>query len=258
MSDWNPELYLQFSKERGKPIIDLINSLEEFNPQKIADIGCGPGNSTQKLIDNWPESDVVGFDSSPKMIEKAKNDVKDASFEIRKIVSGEPFGSFDLVFSNAAIQWIPDHEGLFESFYRSLNIKGRVAIQLPMFYDMPLGIIIKNVAESPRWNSKLREVVNSKYMHKYTRYYNILSNTGFKNINMWQTTYYHVFPSHDTIYEMISGTGLRPYLDKLNKEELEDFIKLVKEEIESNYMEQDNGNVILPFIRLFLTGERVE
>lgn len=256
MSDWNPSLYLQFSKERTKPVEDLINNLDGFQPQFIADVGCGPGNSTKKLINKWPKSDITGFDSSKNMIERATAEISGADFKLKMIEPGESLGEFDLIFSNAAIQWIPDHENLFVSFYQSLNSNGKVAVQLPMFFDMELGQTIRDVAESPRWNNKLRSVTNSMYFDNYKNYYDILTEAGFSNIRMWQTNYYHIFPGHDTIYEMISSTGLRPYMEKLEEMDQVYFSKLVKEGIQSSYHMQENGNVILPFIRLFIIGER--
>ena len=74
MNEWNPEKYLQFKSERTQPAIDLVSRINISNPRSIIDIGCGPGNSTQILVNRWPDSEVVGLDNSTTMIEKARND----------------------------------------------------------------------------------------------------------------------------------------------------------------------------------------
>lgn len=258
MSDWSPELYLQFSNERGKPTADLIKSIGEVKPNSIADVGCGPGNSSFQLLKRWPMASIKGFDSSVNMIDEAKKRVPGVDFHVRKIEAGKMFGNYDLIFSNAAIQWIPDHNLLFNSFYESLNSNGLLAIQLPMFFNMKLGRIIKNIAESPRWNSNLRSITNSFFIHSGYEYYDMLIEAGFKSISMWETSYMHIFPSHESILEMISSTALRPYLDLLNNEDGEIFTQLVRNGIAKEYKNQNNGNVIFPFIRLFFTCERGE
>lgn len=254
--DWNPELYLQFRNERGVPSDDLINSLEDFTPKKIIDIGCGPGNSTLKLAGRWPGSKIYGVDSSEAMIEKAKNTNTDIEWAIKKIGKDKITGKYDLIFSNAVIQWIPDHDKLFREFYNQLNSNGRVAVQIPLFFDMKLGFIIKDVAESPRWNSLVREVTNNFYISEYGDYYDILSRIGYKKIRIWETRYMHIFPSHNSIIEMIRSTGLKPYLEKLDKKNTELFENMVRRKVEESYQVQEDGSVILPFHRLFMIGTR--
>lgn len=143
--DWNPDLYLKFNKERTQPSIDLVSRILVDNPSKIIDIGCGPGNSTQVLVQRWPHSKIFGVDNSPAMIEKAQNDYPNQNWEILDAGKDEFPDTYDIIFSNATIQWIPNHAELFRKLFHNLNEKGLIAIQTPLFWDMPLGKAIEKL-----------------------------------------------------------------------------------------------------------------
>lgn len=115
MSDWNSEQYLKFKKERTQPSTDLVNTIKLENPGRIIDIGCGPGNSTRALKNKYPEAEIIGADFSPNMIEKARKenpDMEFISFDASKDFE-KLEDKFDIVFSNACIQWVPNHKKLF-------------------------------------------------------------------------------------------------------------------------------------------------
>jgi len=139
MSGWNPGQYLQFENERNKPILDLLGRVGLPCPARVIDIGCGPGNSTQFLAKRWPEAEIVGLDSSGAMLEAARKRLPalhwiecDASQDLSHL------GRFDLVFSNAALQWMPDHERLIPGLFALLNPGGVLAAQMPHTNATPL------------------------------------------------------------------------------------------------------------------------
>jgi trans-aconitate 2-methyltransferase len=249
--DWNPDLYLRFGKERIQPSIDLVSRIKFDNPSKIIDIGCGPGNSTQVLAQRWPDSNIIGIDNSPAMIEKAKKDYPDQNWEILDAGKDEFHDKYDIIFSNATIQWIPDHEALFKKLFRSLNKRGLIAIQIPMFWDMPLGKAIVSISRRDCWRSATGGASEIFTMHNYSFYFDQLS--LFSNdIDIWETYYLHIMDSHLSILEMVRSAGLRPYLDCLeNENDKKDFEAQVLLEITKDYPKQKNGKVIFPFKRLF-------
>ena len=112
MPDWNPEQYEKFIKDRTQPAIDLANRLEVKEAKRILDLGCGTGNSTKILKDKFPDAMVIGADNSDEMLAKAKKTHPDIEFIHLDVGGdlGEVKGKFDIVFSNACIQWIPNHE----------------------------------------------------------------------------------------------------------------------------------------------------
>jgi trans-aconitate 2-methyltransferase len=256
MNDWNPDLYMQFRSERTQPSIDLIARINRVEPKSIIDIGCGPGNSTQVLVNRWPKADITGLDSSSAMIQKAKNDYPDQAWIVADALTYEPVMKYDIVFSNAVIQWIPDHEELLKRFHGMLSDSGLVAIQIPLFWDMPLGKIINSTAKDSRWKKKTQGVSDLFMIHDYSFYYDRLSEL-FDSIDIWETHYFHILDSHFSILKMMRSTGLKPYLDRLDSDsEITMFEKEVLREIEIAYPEQKDGNVLLPFKRLFFIGYR--
>ncbi|MDF1548240.1 MAG: methyltransferase domain-containing protein [Bacteroidales bacterium] len=254
--DWNPNLYLKFGKERIQPSIDLVMRIEMDEPSTIIDIGCGPGNSTQILAHRWPDAEIVGIDNSPAMIEKAKSDYSNQNWYVVDADKDEIEGKYDIVFSNAVIQWIPDHPKLFKKFYNLLTNNGLIAIQVPIFWDMPLGKAIANVASQNQWASKTKGATKQFTIHDYHFYYDILSEI-FKSVDIWESHYMHVVDSHLSILEMIRSTGLRPFHNLLEKDtDKQAFEDMVLRHIEKDYPLQKNGKVLLPFKRLFFIAKK--
>jgi len=254
--DWNPDLYLKYDRERIQPSIDLVSRIECDNALKIIDIGCGPGNSTQILVQRWPDSQITGIDNSPAMIEKARKDYPNQNWVLLDAGAEEIPGTYDIIFSNATIQWIPNHTELFRKFFQSLNENGIIAIQIPLFWDMPLGKSIKKIASESRWNSATRGVTELFTIHNYSYYFDLLSKLS-DSINIWETYYMHIMDSHLSILEMIKSTGLKPYLDRLETDSnKKDFEAQVLLEITKEYPKQKNGKVIFPFKRLFFISTK--
>jgi trans-aconitate 2-methyltransferase len=255
-NDWNPELYLLFVKERTQPMIDLVSRIDFDQPKKILDVGCGPGNSTQILVRRWPDAEVVGVDNSPAMIEKAKKDFPNQAWRILDAGTDEINEKFDIVFSNAAIQWIPDHPKLLKKFHHFLSEEGVLAIQIPMFWDMRIGESISRISMNARWSSVMQGATDALTIHKYSFYYDKLSEL-YHSIAIWESDYIRILDSHSSILEMIQSTGLRPFLERLESDEdKRDFEEMVLKEIINEYPSQKNGKVLFPFKRLFFIARK--
>jgi trans-aconitate 2-methyltransferase len=253
--DWNPEQYLKFNRERIQPSIDLVSRIYFNKPESIIDIGCGPGNSTQILVSRWPGARIIGVDNSPAMIAKAKMDYPAQDWLLADAGKDQIEGNFDIVFSNATIQWIPDHAGLIKKLFRLLTDNGLLAVQIPMFWDMPVGKgLLKISGESP-YKQPTQGVKELFTIHDYSFYFDQLSELS-ESIDIWETSYFHIMESHFSILEMIRSTGLKPYLDKLQKSDKNTFEKLVLEEIKKDYKVQTNGKVLFPFKRLFFIAKK--
>ncbi len=250
-ADWDPGLYLKFGRERIQPSIDLVSRIDYDRPSKIIDIGCGPGNSTRVLFSRWPGAKITGADNSPAMIEKARMDYPDQTWILFDAGNDEMDEQFDIVFSNAAIQWIPDHENLLGRFASFLETDGVLAVQVPLFWDMPVGKSLLKIADNPRWRTATAKVKDSFTIHDPHTYFDLLSR-HFRTIDMWMTDYMHVMESHQSILEMIRSTGLKPYHERLSDTSLrQDFETEVLESITEEYPPQLNGEVLFPFRRLF-------
>ncbi|MCK9211736.1 MAG: methyltransferase domain-containing protein [Ignavibacteriaceae bacterium] len=249
--DWNPELYLKYHNERTQPSIDLISRINFSNPRNIIDIGCGPGNSTQILVDRWPKSKIVGIDNSPAMIQKAKNDFPEQEWKIMDANNIDIDEQFDIVFSNATIQWLPNHEILLKKLKKLVSEQGLLAVQLPLFWDMPLGKSISQISRNEHWKTFTSEVSELFTIHNSSFYYDQLSKL-FSSVEIWETDYIHILDSQLSILAMIRSTGLKPFLEKLeNDYDKISFESEVFNTIRKEYPFQKNGKVLFPFKRLF-------
>src|SRR5271157_3851245 len=252
--DWNPDLYLKFRNERTQPSIDLISKINiNFPPKSILDIGCGPGNSSQALLQRWPDANLTGIDNSPKMIDKAKKSYPENTWIVADAATYLPDTKYDIVFSNATIQWIPDHEKLFKNFLNLTNDGGVLAISVPRFYEMPISKIIARIAGNEKWKAATKGAAAAFTRHDYQFYYNLIS-PDYQAVEMWQTDYIHVLESQSAIIEWTSSTGMKPYLDRLKDEDKLQFEDEVLSEIKFDYLVQKNGKVLFPFRRLFMVG----
>jgi trans-aconitate 2-methyltransferase len=251
-NDWDPDLYLKFNKERIQPTVDLIFRIQYSNPKSIIDIGCGPGNSTQMLSRRWPDSTIVGIDNSANMIKKANKDFPNQKWMLIDAGKDEIPGRYDIVFSNATIQWIPDHYKLFIKVKALLNDKGLIAIQIPLFFEMKIGQSIRRISNESKWSKYTGMVSDLFTIHTFIEYYDMLSEL-FDSIEIWETDYIHIMDSQNSILEMIKSTGLKPYLERFqNDSEKRKFEQEVIDSIVLDYPIRADGKVLFPFKRLFI------
>ena len=255
MADWNDNLYLKFKAQRTQPAVDLAARID-INPSEIIDIGCGPGNSTRVVKNRFPNARAVGLDSSENMLEAARRDNPDCEF-LKRDAGGdlsEFSGKFDVVFSNACIQWVPNHSELLPKMFSLLKSGGVLAVQIPVNFDEPIHQIIGRISTSEKWREKF---TNPRIFFTLTEgeYFDILSDLS-NDFEIWKTVYCHRMPSIDSIIEWYKSTGLKPYLDVLSDEEKEDFTSDVKREVEKAYPAQKNGEIIFRFPRLFFIAKR--
>lgn len=253
MSDWNSTQYLKFKAERTQPSIDLVKSINLSDPKNIIDIGCGPGNRTRVLKNRFPNARVIGTDFSPNMIEKAKKENPDLEF--MAFDASRDFDKldikFDVVFSNACIQWVPNHKKLLSDMMSVLNDGGMLAVQVPVTAEQDMSRVINNVTSFPQWQ-KLKGA-RTFYTLKDEEYFNVLSQIS-SDFKIWKTIYYHRLPSHQSVLEWYRATGLKPYFDVLDEKGSALFEKDILAEIEKQFPIQPNGEIIFRFPRLFFTA----
>jgi trans-aconitate 2-methyltransferase len=256
MADWNSAQYLKFAAERTQPAIDLATRISSCSPAKVIDIGCGPGNSTAILKQAFPNADITGADNSENMIAAAQKEYPDLHWRVCDASKDLPAmaGEFDLVFSNACIQWIPDHPALLKNMLGLLKKGGTLAVQVPMNFGEPIHQIIGEITTSAKWRSRFP---NPRIFFTLTpsEYFDLLSEYAAE-FSIWTTTYYHVMKSHNDILEWYRSTGLRPYLDALDEGERPDFVQDIMEQVKQRYPAQKNGNILFRFPRFFFTARR--
>jgi trans-aconitate 2-methyltransferase len=246
---WDPKIYLNFAAERTRPAAELLARIAVENPKHVADLGCGPGNSTELLAARWPEAQVEGIDSSPEMIAKAKASGIRANWTLSDIANWQPPRAYDVVFSNATYQWLPDHQTLLPRLVRATESGGIFAFQVPNNFESPSHALMREVGASGVWAAKLKGVRNIGVLSP-ARYYDILAPLA-SALDIWQTEYLQVLDGEDPVYRWVSATGLRPFADALAGDERDAFVAAFKSALRAAYPMRADGKTLFPFKRLF-------
>ena len=256
MSDWDSEQYLKFAAERTQPAIDLARRITATSPARILDLGCGPGNSTAVLKKYFPAAEILGVDNSPTMIERAKQDYPELSFQLFDAEdSFTALGAqWDIIFSNACLQWVPDHPTLLPRLLEALADGGELAVQIPLQNKAPVLALLRRKATSEQWVSFFPE----------TRKIHILDELGYCELlqshagkfAMWESDYFHILESPQAVLQWYRGTGLRPYLNMLPPEKHSEFEQEILAGIESLFPRLHDGSVVFKFPRLFFIAEK--
>ena len=256
MPTWNAELYLQFATERTQPSLDLIGRIKVPHPARIIDLGCGPGNSTAMLRQRWPEADLIGLDSSADMIDTASRTYPMQKWVLADIATWVADTGFDLVFSNATLQWLPDHERLFPHLLAQVASGGALAVQIPAHEQSPLRQVAFEVANDPMWSNRMDAARHALTRESPSLYYDVLQPIA-NHLDIWETEYYHRMDSPQAIINWFRGTGLRPFLEALeNEAEQQRFEQRLLDGYTQAYPPQKDGRILFPFRRLFVVAYR--
>jgi trans-aconitate 2-methyltransferase len=234
---WNATEYLKFSDERRRPFADLLAQVHRDDVTFIADLGCGTGNLTRTLAEQWPAAKVVGVDSSHEMLEKAKPLAIPARLDFVEcdIINWLPSAPIDLLVSNAALHWISDHEDLLKRLAGMLAPGGTLAVQMPNRFGNASQIAIEETAADPRWAALLKGVgLHRESVMPLTWYAIQLHALGFV-VNAWETTYFHVLKGPNPVLDWLKGTALRPLLDRLDAQLQTEFLRIVGDRFKAAY-----------------------
>lgn len=288
MPDWNPALYLKFGAERTRPALDLalrarallaarseaaeaggLAAGAEPAPAVVGaprlaalDLGCGPGNSTAVLATAFPGAELMGVDSSPEMIAEARRSWGevgrglDAEWIVADGGTWEPGRSFDLVFSNAALQWIPDQAALLPRMWSWLAPGGVLAVQVPGNGESGIHRALRRTARSGPWRSRFADMDDPIRYYEPDFYYEVLAPLS-GSVDVWESSYWHLLAGQSALIDWYSGTGMRPWLDRLADEaEQRAFKDAVLEAARADYPPRADGSVFFPFRRIFFTATK--
>ena len=253
MPSWDASQYLQFADERTRPCRDLIGRIALTEPRRIMDLGCGPGNSTAALMERWPQAEITGMDTSPEMICAARKSHPEREWLTGDIATWTAKEPYDLVFSNAAMQWVPDHGTTFPRLVRQVAAGGALAIQVPANFDAPAHRLMRELAYSKTWQARFPDRVREWFVHEPAFYYDALA-PKVRRLDLWTTEYFHVLENAQAIVEWYKGTGLRPFLDALSVDDQARFLTEYHALVAVEYPCRADGRVLFPFLRMFLVG----
>ncbi len=255
---WDSQQYLRFETERTRPCRDLVARIDLDAPEPIVDLGCGPGTSTAVLAARWPRSQLTGVDSSPEMLERARAGPIRAKWISTDLRDWSPDRRFGLVFSNAALHWLPDHRSAIPRCFAWVATGGALAFQVPARPAPPPPWVraLDTVRKRPAWVDVTGGLEPESNVLSLEQYYDLLSPEASR-LDLWDTEYHHVLGGPEEVVEWIRATALRPWLARL----LDDaarahFLSDLTAEVARRYPRRPDGRVIFPFLRRFVVAYR--
>ena len=256
---WSATQYSLFEDERTRAVRDLLAAVPSRPVRHATDLGCGPGNSTEVLLQRYPDAQVMALDSDPDMIAKARERKRLCIPRVRTVVADISGWSApepqDLILANASPQWVPEHAKLYPHLVRQLSEGASLAVQTPDNLDEPAHRQLREIASQGPWAAKFADF-QLPPRHSAAFYYDLLSPLCTR-VDVWRTTYHHPLPGGaEAVVEWFKGSALRPYLAPLAPEERQEFLADYQQAINQVYPVLDDGTVLLPFPRLFLIATR--
>ena len=258
-TSWNPTQYLKFGGHRLRPALDLLDRVPLAAPTVVFDLGCGPGEVTRLLAERWPRAAVYGLDNSPEMLEKAAAEPSRVRWVAADIGDWTPAEAPDLLYSNATLHWVPNHQALFPRLLGCLHAGGCLAVQMPLSWDLPSHRLMRATLATcgphggPLGSEELREAVGRKWVEDAGYYYDLLAGRA-SSLDIWETEYLQVLEGDNPVLEWVKGTGLRPILNGLDAAECEIFLTAYAQRLRETYPMRADGRTLYPFRRLFIVA----
>ena len=250
---WDPAQYLKFADHRLRPAIDLLNRIDAVNPAEVYDLGAGAGNVTRLLKTRWPDARVTGVESSREMLAKAAATAPDIAWQHGDLATWSPPAAADVIYSNAAFHWLPEHPRLMTQLLSALTPGGVLAVQLPRNFSAPSHTSISEAARRGPWRATLEPLLRPDPVAEPAFYYDLLA-PRVAALDMWETEYLQVLEGENPVKEWTKGTWLRPLLDALEEPERTRFEKTYGDLVAAAYPPRPDGRTLFPFRRLFIVA----
>ncbi len=253
MSEWNPAQYLRFAQPRLRPALELLARVELDAPAVVVDLGCGTGSITRLMAERWPQARVTGVDSSRQMLDAADTAPPNLHWQQQDIGSWESDEPADLIYSNAALHWLPGHDRVLPQLLRQLAPAGVLAVQMPRNFAAPSHTAIAEAALAGPWRARLEPLLRPAPVATPVWYLDLLS-PHCNSLDIWETEYYQILRGDDPVKEWTKGTWLAPLLAALAEPERSAFEQAYAQRVACAYPRRADGTTVLPFKRLFMVA----
>ena len=250
---WDPTAYLNFGAERTRPAAELLARVDMAAPARVADLGCGPGNSAALLAARWPGARVDGLDNSREMLAEAANSGVPANWIEADLGDWTADAPYDVIFTNAALHWVPEHARLLPRLFGFVASGGVFAMQVPDNGAEPCHALMDEVAKGKSWARKFDGLRYWRNVLSFADYYGIFEPLA-ANIDIWETRYVQVLSGEDAVYRWMSGTGLRPFAAALEESERTEFLDAYRTALARAYPIRASSVTLYPFRRLFVVA----
>lgn len=252
---WDPRQYDKFKDERSQPFFDLMALLNPSNHPSVIDLGCGTGELTSHLHNQLRARNTIGLDSSEEMLKKSSQFLSEGlHFTKGNIEIWKAPGEFDIIFSNAALQWCTNHRQLFQRLRESLRPHGQLAVQMPMNHDYPTHVLANQMSQEEPWASLLKAETYQvqKTMLSPEEYAALFFKLGFEEQKVFVRIYGHKLDSREQVIEWVKGTLLTHFQGRLGSEDYQKFLN----EFRARLFERlpDDKPFFYPFKRLLMWG----
>jgi len=250
---WDPNQYLKFAGPRLRPALDLLQRIDREAPATVYDLGAGAGNVTRLLAQRWPEATIVGVDSSAEMLAKAAADNPAIEWQQADLAAWRVPRKADVIYSNAALQWLGEHEHLFPGIFAQLAPGGVLAVQMPRNFAAPSHLLIFETALDGPWRPVLEPLLNRSPVAVPDFFYDLLAPLT-ASLDIWETEYLQVLDGPNPVKEYTKGSWLSPLLAALDEPLRGEFEAEYGRRVLAAYPPRRDGKTLFPFRRLFIVA----
>jgi trans-aconitate 2-methyltransferase len=250
---WDPDQYLRYAGARLRPAADLLARVPLEQPAEVFDLGCGAGNATRLLAARWPSAQVTGVDDSQPMLSKAREAWPEARWIQADMGRWAAPTPADLIYSNAALHWLPDHGQLLPRLMRMLRAQGVLALQMPRNFAAPSHTAVAETVRHGPWKARLQHLLVPAPVSEPEVYFDMLQPHAAE-LDIWETEYLHVLEGPDPVKEWTKGTWLKRFLDALDVAEAARFEADYADRVRCAYPVRADGRTLFPFRRLFIVA----
>ncbi|RON90203.1 methyltransferase domain-containing protein [Pseudomonas fluorescens] len=257
---WDAKAYQQFSRQRQRPVNELLDRIDLVNPKRIYDLGCGTGIATQLLAERWPRAQLLGVDSSRQMLDQARCLPINAQWQECDLLDWQPGQPADLLLAAAVLHFIGDHHQLLPRLLGHLTPGGCLAAHMPdwrdaRWYQLMLDTLDDaGPGQTPIGTAQLRQCMAARPLLALEDYYRLLAPLT-TSLDIWETEQLQVVDGKSPVYDWVKVSALRPVMQALDSEEKARFIYHFLMRVHKHYPPEKNGQTLFPFKRIFIVAK---